>query len=51
MKGHLLMSDKERQRKSALELVKSGGITLVEACRRINLSYRQNPARVRAVCV
>lgn len=41
MKGHLLMSHKERQRKSALELVQSGGITLVEASRRLDLSYRQ----------
>jgi len=41
MKGHLLMSHKERQRKSALELVKSGGITLVEASRRMCLGYRQ----------
>ena len=41
MKGHLLMSHKERQRKSALELVKSGGITLMEASRRMCLSYRQ----------
>jgi hypothetical protein len=41
MKGHLLMSHKERQRKSALELVKSGKITLVEASGRMNLSYRQ----------
>jgi hypothetical protein len=41
MKGHLLMSHKERQRKSALDLVQSGGITLVEASRRMGLSYRQ----------
>jgi hypothetical protein len=41
MKGHLLMSDKERGRKSALELVQSGGITLVEASGRMRLSYRQ----------
>lgn len=41
MKGHLLMSHKERQRKSALELAQSGGITLVEASRRMELSYRQ----------
>jgi transposase len=41
MKGHLLMSHKERQRKSALELVKAGGITLMEASRRMCLSYRQ----------
>jgi hypothetical protein len=41
MKGHLLMSHKERQRKSALELARSGGITLVDASRRMNLSYRQ----------
>lgn len=41
MKGHLLMSHKERQRKSALELVQSGGITLVEASGRMCLSYRQ----------
>ena len=41
MKGHLLMSHKERQRKSALELARSGVITLVEASRRMELSYRQ----------
>lgn len=41
MKGHLLMSHKERQRKSALDLVQSGVITLVEASRRMRLSYRQ----------
>jgi molybdenum-dependent DNA-binding transcriptional regulator ModE len=41
VKGHLLMSNKERQRKSALELAQSGKITLVEASRRMGLSYRQ----------
>jgi hypothetical protein len=41
MKGHLLMSHKERQRKSAPEPAPSGGITLMEASRRMGLSCRQ----------
>ena len=41
MEGHLLMSRKELGRKSVLELVKSGRITLVEAAKRMKLSYRQ----------
>lgn len=41
MKGYLLMSRKELQRKSVLELVGDGRITLEEAARRMKLSYRQ----------
>jgi len=41
MEGHLLMSRKELERKSILELVKDGRMTLVEAARRMKLSYRQ----------
>lgn len=41
MEGHLLMSRKELQRKSILELVQTKRITLVEAAERMNLSYRQ----------
>ena len=41
MEGHLLMSRKELQRKSILELLQTGRITLVEAAERMNLSYRQ----------
>jgi hypothetical protein len=41
MEGHLLMSRKELHRKSVLELVKSKRITLVDASRRLALSYRQ----------
>ncbi len=41
MKGHLLMSCKELERKTVLEQVKLGMLTLVEASRRMGLSYRQ----------
>ena len=41
MKGHLLMSFKELGRKTVLEQVKLGILTLVEGSRRIGLSYRQ----------
>lgn len=41
MERHLLMSCKELARKSILELVLAGQITLVEASRRMGLSYRQ----------
>lgn len=41
MEGHLLMSRKELDRKSILELVKDGRMSLVEASRRMKLSYRQ----------
>ncbi len=41
MEGHLVMSRKELARKSVLELVKDGRITLLEASRRMGLSYRQ----------
>lgn len=41
MEGHLLMSRKELRRKTELELVQAGRITLVEACERMHLSYRQ----------
>ena len=41
MEGHLLMSRKELQRKSVLELVAAKCLTLVEASERMQLSYRQ----------
>ena len=41
MKGRLLMSRKELHRKSVLELVSAGHLTLVEASERMHLSYRQ----------
>lgn len=41
MEGHLLMSRKELCRKSVLERVQSGGMSLVEASERLGLSYRQ----------
>ncbi len=41
MKGHLLMSRKELKRKAVLDLVVSGELGLVEASRRMRLSYRQ----------
>lgn len=40
MGGHLLMSRKELERKSVLELVQNKHITLSEAARRMKLSYR-----------
>ncbi len=41
MGGHLLMSRKELQRKSVLELVVNKHITLQDASQRMMLSYRQ----------
>jgi hypothetical protein len=41
VEGHLLMSAKEWERKSVLELVTGGRLTLVAASRRLHLSYRQ----------
>ncbi len=41
MEGHLLMSRKELYRKSVLELVVANRLTLVEASKRLGLSYRQ----------
>ncbi len=41
MEGHLLMSHQELDRKSVLELVKGGHMTLIEAAKRLRLSYRQ----------
>jgi len=41
MEGHLLMSRREFDRKSVLELVLAGRLTLVEASQRMRLSYRQ----------
>lgn len=41
MGDKLIMSKKERERKSMLSLVKMGQITQVEASRRLGLSYRQ----------
>lgn len=41
MAGHLLMSRKERCRKTEFDLVLAGKQTLIEAARRLGLSYRQ----------
>ena len=41
MEGHLLMSRKELERKTVLELVQTKRLTLVEASERMHLSYRQ----------
>jgi hypothetical protein len=41
MEGLLLMSRKELHRKSVLELVLAGRLTLVQAPERTELSYRQ----------
>ncbi len=41
VKGHLLMSRKELHRKTVLELVQAERITLMEASKRMRLSYRQ----------
>ena len=43
MGGHLLMSHKELERKSVLELLQNKHITLRETARRIKRSYRQTP--------
>ena len=40
MEGHLLMSRKELHRKTVLEMVQNGHITLREAAHRLKLSYR-----------
>ena len=40
MKGHLLMSTKERKRKSVFDRVQLGCLTLVEAAEVLELSYR-----------
>ncbi len=41
MEGHLVMSRKELHRKSVLELVEAKRLTLVEASKQMQLSYRQ----------
>ncbi len=41
MKGHLIMSEKERSRKAILEKVKSGYIDLTEAAVQMRVVYRQ----------
>jgi len=41
MEGHLLMSQKERKRKSAFDAVQSGRLSLRVASEQLNLSYRQ----------
>lgn len=41
MEGHLLMSAKERGRKSVFDEVQEGRLTLREASRKLGLSYRQ----------
>ncbi len=40
MKGHLLMSAKERARKVEFEGVREGGMTIVDASEKLGLSYR-----------
>jgi len=47
VKGHLKMSRKELRRKSLLELVECGHMSLAEAARRMEVSYRQ-ALRIRA---
>jgi transposase len=39
--GHLVMSDKERLRKAIFEMVKQGKITLGQAAKQCEISYRQ----------
>jgi len=41
MEGHLLMSEKERRRKSAFDRVKTGGLSQKAAAMVLGLSYRQ----------
>ena len=41
MRGHLVMSEKERKRKSALDRVNRGELTLKTAAQVLGLSYRQ----------
>ena len=41
MEGHLLMSQKELDRKSVFELVDGNRLTLLAASRQLGLSYRQ----------
>ena len=41
MEGFLLMSEKERKRKSVFDAVRVGRLTLVKAAKRVSLSYRQ----------
>jgi len=41
MEGHLLMSDKERRRKTVFDGVKAGRLTIREAAEVLGLSYRQ----------
>jgi transposase len=42
MKGHLLMSPKERRRIAVVEEVKAGRLKVVEAAQALGLSYRQS---------
>jgi len=39
--GHLVMSEKERQRKAIMEMVKQGKLTLNQAASQCELGYRQ----------
>jgi transposase len=41
MEGRLIMSTKELKRKTVMESVKNGHITLMEASKRLSISYRQ----------
>ena len=41
MGGHLVMSEKERLRKTLMEMVHQGKIKLNKAARQCNLGYRQ----------
>ena len=42
MRGHLIMSEKERLRKGVLSKVADGYITLAEAAKQMRVSYRQS---------
>lgn len=39
--GHLVMSEKEHLRKAVLEMVKQGKLTLGQAAKQCEISYRQ----------
>jgi transposase len=41
LEGHLLMSQKERKRRGAFEMVQRGSWSLVDAAERLEISYRQ----------
>jgi len=50
MRGHLMMSQKERERKVLLSNVKQGYLSLREAALRLNLSYRQTKRIYKRYC-